>query len=1078
MSISSEETKTVEYVIGANDRQRIEPPAPEPESGEGVEIAHVLFCDIIGYSLLPIDQQKRAMRILQKVVKQTTDYKKADARKQLVRLPAGDGIALAFLRDAVAPARCAFEIAAKLKTYPEVRLRIGAHSGPVFRSADINANQNVVGSGINLAQRVMDCGDEGHILVSRNVAEVLGQVSHWHEHLHDLGVREVKHGVRIHLYNLYTNKIGNPEMPTKFRRGTSIRFDRYEILSQLGSGGMGEVFLARDSRLNRRVALKVLPDAIARDVKRLQRFEHEAKAASALNHPNILTIFEFANEEHSHYIVLEYIEGITLTEKIASGQLNLIEILSIVSQVTSALASAHEAGIIHRDIKPDNIMVRRDGLVKVLDFGLAKLSELHKGFQPDDLESPNRIRINTNPGTVMGTPTYMSPEQARGLEVDSRTDIFSLGVVLYEMLTGKRPFEGESDIDVMSAIISDEPSELQMMDSKISPALQKIVRNCLAKKPERRFHSAHDLNFALEMVTGNASKENQTLINLPASITKNVKTIQREKFAWITALVCTILALASLFGMWQMRNKQSPLRTFRQINFRREAIFQASFAPDGKTVVYSGAIDGNTPQIFSLHPGTPVPQPVGNQSMHLLDVSSDGELAVLVNPQYMCFRTFIGTLARMPMLGGSPREIVQDVKFASWSPDGTQLAIIRQVDGKDRLEYPVGKVIYEVSGEMSDVRISPDGKRLAFFEHPVKRDDSGSLAVVDLTGKKNILSDGHWSQRGLVWSPDGTEIFFSASVNGGSFTIFAVTPDGTRRIADQSPGGLILQAVSPDGKWLANRLDYRYGAMAHSAGTEEDIDLTWLKTSKPKALSQDGKTLLFLEDSLVNNNAICIRKIDGSPVVRLGEGIPMDLSPDGKSVLASLSRKPQELVIYPTGAGVTRHLERGKIESYSTARWFRDGKRILISGKESGQRVRFFVQDISGGAPQAVTPEGISDGRISPDGKQILGRSVGGKYMFYSLDGGEPQPVPGLTETDVVIQWSADGASCFTYHALDIPCRVERVNLTTGKREFFREMGPSNRNGLLVMAPIAISDDERSYAYSTYQQMSSLFVVE
>ncbi len=1078
MSISSEETKTIEYVVGAINRESPEPPSPEPESGEGVEIAHVLFCDIIGYSLLPIDQQKRVMRILQKVVKQTTDYQKADSRKQLVRLPAGDGIALAFLRDAVAPARCAFEIVAQLKAYPEVRLRIGAHSGPVFRSADINANQNVVGNGINLAQRVMDCGDEGHILVSRNVAEVLGQVSHWQGHLHDLGVREVKHGVRIHLYNLYTNKIGNPEMPTKFRSGTSIRFDRYEILEQLGAGGMGEVFLARDSRLDRRVALKVLPDAIARDLARLQRFEQEAKAASALNHPNILTIFEFANEENSHYIVLEYIEGITLTEKIASGQLTVHETLSIVSQVASALVSAHEAGIIHRDIKPENIMVRRDGLVKVLDFGLAKLSELHKDFHPVDLESPNRFRINTNPGTVMGTPNYMSPEQARGLEVDSRTDIFSLGVVLYEMLTGKRPFQGESDIDVMSAIISDEPSDLKMLESKVSPALQKIVQNCLAKKPERRFHSAHDLNFALEMVTGNTSKENQTLLNLPSSITKSDKTIQREKFAWIIALFCTFLALASLFGMWQMHSKQAPLRTFRQINFRREAIFQASFAPDGKTVVYSGALDGNTPHIFTLHPGTPVPQPVGNQSMHLLDISTDGELAVLLNPQYSRFRTFTGTLARMPILGGSPREIVQDVKFASWSPDGMQLAIIRVVDGKDRLEYPIGKVIYEVSGQMSDVRISPDGKRLAFFEHPVKLDDSASVVMVDLNGKKTILSDGYWSERGLAWSPDGNEVFFSASIKGGSFTIFAVTLDGTRRIADQSPGGLILQAIAPDGKWLANRLDYRYGAMAHSAGTEEDIDLTWLKTSKPKALSQDGQTLLFLEDSLVNNNAICIRKIDGSPVVRLGEGLPMDLSPDGKSVLASIQTKPQELVIYPTGAGETRHLERGKIESYFSARWFRDGKKILICGKEAGQRLRFFVQDALGGAPQAVTPEGISEGRISPDGKRILGRNAEGKYMLYSLDGGEPQPAPGLTEADVLIQWSADGTSCFTYHALDISCRVERVNLTSGKREFFLEMGPSNRNGLLVMAPIAISDDEKSYAYSTYQQMSSLFISE
>ncbi len=483
MSISSEDSKTIEMELAAKSRQL----ASEPESGAGVEIAHVLFCDIVGYSLLPIDQQKHMMQILQDIVRQTEDYRKAESRKQLVRLPAGDGMALAFLRDAIAPVRCAFEIAHKLKDHPEIQLRMGAHSGPVFRSADINAQRNVVGSGINLAQRVMDSGDAGHILVSRNVAEVLGQVSQWQGHLHDIGAREIKHGVRIHLYNLYTNEIGNAEMPMKFRGGISTRFDRYEIISQLGAGGMGEVFLARDSRLDRKVALKVLPDKIARDKERLHRFEQEAKAASALNHPNILTIFEFGSEEESHYIVLEYIDGVTLSEKIASGQLTLNESLTIASQVASALATAHEAGIIHRDIKPDNIMIRRDGIVKVLDFELAKLTELHKDFHPTNNEPPTRLQIKTNPGTVMGTPNYMSPEQARGLETDSRTDIFSLGVVLYEMLAGQRPFKGESDLDVMSAILREEPPELSETNVKITPALQKIVSNCLAKNRNEDF---------------------------------------------------------------------------------------------------------------------------------------------------------------------------------------------------------------------------------------------------------------------------------------------------------------------------------------------------------------------------------------------------------------------------------------------------------------------------------------------------------------------------------------------------------------------------------------------------------------
>ncbi len=540
-----------------------------------------------------------------------------------------------------------------------------------------------------------------------------------------------------------------------------------------------------------------------------------------------------------------------------------------------------------------------------------------------------------------------------------------------------------------------------------------------------------------------------------------------------------MLAIASLFGAWYLRSQQNPPRSFRQLNFRREAIFQAGFAPDGKTVVYSAAIDGNIPEIFTLHPEFPAPQPVGTRGMHLLDVSSKGELAILTNAQYLRHRTFIGTLARMPLVGGAPREILEGVRHAAWSPDGSQIAIIREVEGKDRIEYPIGKVIYEVNGNLSDLRISPDGERIAFFEHPVKRDDSGSVSIVDLKGKKTLLPDNYWSERGLAWSPDGKEVLFSASVGGGAFTIFAVTLDGTRRIADQSPGGLILQAIAPDGRWLANRLDYHYGAMVRTPAMQEDRDLTWLRTTKPKALSQDGQTLLFLEDSLtVGNSAICLRKTDGSPVVRLGEGFPMDLSPDGKSVLAMLQSKPPQLVIYPTGAGEMRHLDHGNLEKYVSARWFRDGENILIGGSEPGKGARFYVQNISSSEPKPITPEGTRDGRISPDGKLIPARGAGGKYFLYPINGGEARPVQWLTDADTVIQWCADGRSVFAYKAVAIPCRVERINLETGRRELFKEIGPTNRTGLLNMAPIAITDDERSYAYSTYQQVSSLFVTE
>lgn len=376
---------------------------------------------------------------------------------------------------------------------------------------------------------------------------------------------------------------------------------------------------------------------------------------------------------------------------------------------------------------------------------------------------------------------------------------------------------------------------------------------------------------------------------------------------------------------------------------------------------------------------------------------------------------------------------------------------------------------------MSDPRISPDGKRIAFFEHPRKWDDRGSINVVDIDGNKTMLSDGYWSERGIAWSPDGSEVLFSASVSGGAFNILAAKMDGSARLAYQSPGGLVLQDIAPDGRWLTYRIDYRYAAFAHSPGMPEDRDLSWLRTSHSKVMSQDGKSLLFMETSIGSNYAVCLRKTDGSPLVRLGEGTPTDLSPDGKWVLA-FSSKPTQLFVYPTGAGETRQLERGNIANYTSAQWFRDGKRVMFGGNEPNLGTRFFVQEVDSGAPLPITPEGTRDGKLSPDGKQILARGAGGKYFLYAIDGGEPRSVPWLTDADVVIQWSADGRFWYAYQGSDIPCRVERVNVETGRREIYKDMAPAIRTGLLADRPTFITDDERSYSYTTYQQVSTLFV--
>ena len=379
---------------------------------------------------------------------------------------------------------------------------------------------------------------------------------------------------------------------------------------------------------------------------------------------------------------------------------------------------------------------------------------------------------------------------------------------------------------------------------------------------------------------------------------------------------------------------------------------------------------------------------------------------------------------------------------------------------------------------MTDVRVSPRGDRIAYFEHPRKWDDRGSVNIVDLVGKNMVLSDGYWSERGLAWSPDGEEILFSASLSGGSFAVYAVRPGGKRRVAYQAPGGLTIQDVARDGRWLATRGDFRYAAMIHTPGATEDRDLSWLNTSHARALSQDGQMLLFAETALGTNYTVCLRKTDGSPVLRLGEGWPADLSADGKWVLAVVQSRPPQLVIYPTGAGETKHLERGQIENYVTAQWFRDGKSVLICGNEPGKGTRFYVQEIGGGGLRPVTPEGTRDGWLSSDGRIVLARGPEGKYFLYPITGGEARLVPGLTETDVVAHWSGDGRSVLAYRRAEIPCRLEGVDLATGHRALFKELAPADRAGLLSMRDVFVTDDLQSYAYTAYYQVSSLFVSE
>jgi len=852
---------------------------------------------------------------------------------------------------------------------------------------------------------------------------------------------------------------------------SGARLGPYEIVAPLGAGGMGEVYRAKDPRLGRDVAIKVLPASFSTDADRLRRFEQEARAAGLLNHPNITAVYDIGAHEGAPYVVSELLEGETLRAELAGERLSPRKAIDYAIQLAHGLAAAHEKGIVHRDLKPENVFVTKDGRVKILDFGLAKLTHAEEGSSAGQTNLPTGV-AGTEPGVVLGTMGYMAPEQVRGRPADARSDIFAFGAILYEMLSGKRAFQGDSAADTMSAILREDPPDLSVTNQNVSPGLERVLRHCLEKNPEQRFQSVRDLAFDVEALSGLSGAATQV-----AAIPR-ARPNRALRVAAGVALLIAAAAVSYFVGRRAGTQVAKPSRTFQPLSFAQQAIFNARFAPDGKTVVYSAARKGNTPEIVSVRPDFPGGKPAGLAGVHLLSVSSRGELAVLTRVRYIGHSLFEGTLARTPLEGGAPREVLTGVREADWSPDGNDLAIIRDVNGKDHLEYPIGKVLAETGGYLSNPRFSPDGKRIAFFEHPTKYDDRGGVAVVDLSGKKKVLSDGYWGEEGLAWSADGREILFSAGNAYNNFKVYAVTLEARLRVAAESAGGLTILDVARDGRWIASRDDFFRDMLVQAPGSDGERDLSWLDLSAAAALSPDGKTILFSEESgsLGVNYAVCLRGTDGSPVVRLGEGEAQDLSRDGKWALGVVPTSPQQIVLYPTGAGEPRRLERGGLLGYDSVRFFPDGKRVLACGHEAGHAVRCYQQSVGGGPPKAVTPEGATRGEVSPDGRMVVAMTTEG-LRIYPVDGGSSSPVPGTAVDEQLMGWNRD-ESVLVFRTSEIPAPVERVDVKTGKRELVRKVGPLDPTGVLNVREIVLSADGRAHAYTFRRMLSHLFLVE
>jgi serine/threonine protein kinase/Tol biopolymer transport system component len=850
-------------------------------------------------------------------------------------------------------------------------------------------------------------------------------------------------------------------MSDQIERLTMALAARYRIERELGAGGMATVYLAEDLKHNRKVAVKVLKPELAVAIG-AERFLAEIKTTANLQHPHILALHDSGEVNGTVFYVMPYVEGESLRDRLdREKQLPIDDSLRIAGEVADALEYAHEHGVIHRDIKPENILLQR-GHAVVADFGIALAASKTGGARM------------TETGMSLGTPMYMSPEQAMGArEVDARTDIYSLGCVLYEMLAGEPPFVGPTAQAIVAKVITESPRSLREQRRTVPPHVDATVQISLEKLAADRFASAaafgeslRDGDFSLR-----GSGRSITLSSRPRTFADNAA-------KWVGGAV---VALA-LTGGGYVAGRRSTAKSandgmlMQQRTYDAQKIFSARYTTGGD-IVYSAADTGDVPRIYTVTSAYPQPRPVSDPRTNLLSISSKDEMAVLVGAVLNHHRVFTGTLAQMPVVGGTPRELLTNVHDADWAPDGAQLAVAHDVNSKDDLEYPIGTVIYSTPGYLSDIRFSPDGQRIAFNEHPEKGDDRGAVAVVDLKGNHKVLTPQYPAIQGIAWVPGENSIAYSASIDGGLNQVNEVTLDG--RVVAGSPGvgDATIQDIAADGRRLIIRSDTFTRVWGKQAADATAKDLSWLNISFFPILSGDGSLLVFGDGSRTagENYAVMLRRTDGSPAIRLGEGADLGLSRDKQWVVSEVPSVPVKLMLYPTGAGSARRLDHGEFGGIIAASFLGDGSQLLVCGNEPKHAVRCYVRPIGDGAMRAFTPEGIRTAVASPDGQSIVALTGDNGYRQFSIRDGTSQSVPGLTPSDRVLRYSPDGKFLWTKRTNTEPVRVEQVDLKTGARSVLLPDFGTRRAGVLNVMEVALADDPRNYAYMERESVSYLF---
>jgi eukaryotic-like serine/threonine-protein kinase len=831
-------------------------------------------------------------------------------------------------------------------------------------------------------------------------------------------------------------------------------------MGRLGAGGMGEVYRARDGRLKREVALKVL-HAAQHTPEHVQRFTREARAAGALNHPNILAVFDVGVEGEIPYVVSELLEGESLRHRLDRGAIPCRKALEYAIQVAHALAAAHDKGICHRDVKPGNVFILADGRVKLLDFGLAKLDDSSYSDASDETTASAISRA----GMVFGTVGYMAPEQVLGETVDHRADVFSLGAVLYEMLTGARAFQRATSVETMTAILREDPVSPLELNPTLPVAVVGAVRRCLEKNRGERFQSARDLAFHLAQL-------DQSTTGVQA------RTLARR--ARNFRLVWTALAAAALVGVgwliWQQLTRQPP--SFRQLTFRRGRIGGAYFVAGGG-VVYSQTTDGGIPDVFMISSQDPLSRRKLNEGADVL-AARGNLLALSFDRKFVVGQRFSGTLARGDTGGGTaPQPIVSDpeVENADWDPTGDKPVVVRSLGASQtRLEYN-GQELCRVSGSIQNARFSPDGRQVAFLAQSQALGRGGSVGVVDLRSLHCRFLTQEWANaNGLAWHPDGKEVWFTATSERQNRSLLAVDLRGHQRLVWRMAGSLTLWDVAAEGALLA-RDDERL--MVRCAGPHTpERDLSLSTNTSLAALSSDGK--LFLTGDLVGGYLVPTNGREPTPL-RIPDVRFDDLSSDegaGRRVLAD-SLQGDSLLVSSTNGMDAQRLRFEGLKTISNARWFPKGNQIFFRAEAMDGKARSYVLDLPGGSPRELTRPGTWAISVSPDGLHVA--AIGPRQPISIWPVGEtlgtPRDVPGSREGDRPEAWHRDGRALWVVRRENFPVTVQLVDLETNGNQVKAVLDPPDVAGVYSLDQFRITPSGDTYCYSYRQILSELYLV-